>query len=156
MPSVIVAVTAGPQTALLVAVAPNGVRLRDLAPMDGDEQLLEDLWGQAVLMHEARIAHGALNADHIVVGPDRIVFTDFEHASASAGPDAVGRDVAELLAATSTIAGEQQPSLAARRVLGPRLLALSLPFLQPAALTPATRERAREQQGAQGASPTRA
>ena len=139
VPSVIVAVTAGPQTALLVAEAPDGQVLRDIASAQCTDELLDDIWGQAVLMHEARIAHGALNTEHVIVRADTILFTDFSVASAHAGPDSVGRDIAELLAATSTIVGEQRSVGAAGRVLGPDLLARGLPFLQTPALTRVTR-----------------
>ena len=138
-PTVVVAGQAGPGTAVLAQRRPPGPRIADLDPARVDDALLDATWSQAALLFDARVVHGALNASHIVAGADGPVISGFERAKSSAQPEAIGRDIAELLTSTSAIVGVERGVAAARRVLGPDLLALALPLLQPSALSRATR-----------------
>ncbi|MDQ6949276.1 MAG: flippase-like domain-containing protein, partial [Actinomycetota bacterium] len=88
----------------------------------------------------ARIAHGALNADHIIVAGNGPYLTGFSHARDPADAIGVSADVAELLVATSLIVGDDKAISAALGGVGPAVLTDALPLVQPATLTKAGRD----------------
>jgi uncharacterized membrane protein YbhN (UPF0104 family) len=135
VPPVIVAGIAGPGAALLVIRPLDGTRLVDAGTATITDALLDDLWGQVQRLHEARVAHGALNAQHVLITGDGVAIIDFEHASGSASGSQRARDVAELLVSTSDLIGDDRAIAAARRGLGAPALVESLPLIQSAALT---------------------
>jgi uncharacterized membrane protein YbhN (UPF0104 family) len=139
VPDVITVGTAGPNTALLVARPLNGPLLIDL---DGDavsDAMLVDLWHQVSRLHEARLAHGTLNADHVVLSESGPAIFDFSASSVTGQTDRRPADVAELLVATASVVGDERAVAAAAQVLNPDCLADALPFLQTAALSRETR-----------------
>jgi uncharacterized membrane protein YbhN (UPF0104 family)/tRNA A-37 threonylcarbamoyl transferase component Bud32 len=141
VPTVVVAGEAGPGTALLAERTPHGPRLDDAnEPTDA---VLDDLWKQVVHLQAAGVAHGSLNANHIVLGEDGPVITDFSSASAAAPDQRLAADVAELLLSTALIVGNDRAITAAVRGLGADGVAAALPLLQPAALSRELRPRAR-------------
>jgi glycosyltransferase 2 family protein len=141
-PDVVIAGTAGPGAALLVARPVAGTRLADADPDAITGPILDALWGQVASLHAARVAHGALNGRHVVLGADGPTIVDFGSASATARPSRAAADIAELLAATAPIVGPERAVAAAARGVGPAALSDSLRFLQPAALTHETRAAA--------------
>ena len=88
----------------------------------------------------ARIAHGALDAEHVVVGPDGASVVGFSRATTDVGLNQRATDTAQLLAATAAIVGADRAVAAARRGVGAERLAAALPVLQAPVLTAATRE----------------
>jgi undecaprenyl-diphosphatase len=141
-PDVVIAGTAGPGAALLVARPVDGPRLGDADPTDVTDDVLDELWGQVVRLHGARVAHGALNGGHVVLSPHGPTIVDFRTASATARPSRAAADVAELLTATTAIVGAERAVRAAVQAVGPGALSDALRFLQPAALTRETRAAA--------------
>lgn len=141
-PEVVIAGTAGPGAALLVGRPIEGPLLRDSNPSDLADSVLRALWRQVTRLHEARIAHGALNGGHVVLAASGPSIVDFRAASATARPSRAALDVAELLTATAAIVGEERAVRAAARGVGRHALSDSLRFLQPAALTRETRAAA--------------
>jgi glycosyltransferase 2 family protein len=135
VPSVLVVGTAGAGTALLATRATNGRRFADLAADDVTDEVLCDIWRGVACLHTARVAHGRLNARHIVLtadGPEIVEFSDASFAGSDAQRLA---DVAELLVSTATIVGNDRAVSSARQVLGADDLAAALPYLQSPALS---------------------
>jgi undecaprenyl-diphosphatase len=134
---VVVGGVAGPGTALLLTRRPEGsVSLADTDPDAVTDEVLVDLWTQVGMLHDAHVAHGRLNADHVMVGHAGIALVDFERSSGTAATgERRARDVAELLASTAQIVGDERAARAAIECLGADEVAAALPLLQPAALS---------------------
>jgi undecaprenyl-diphosphatase len=126
--------------AVLVQAEPDGSHLADVDPSLVSDGVLDEAWRQAELLHSARIAHGALDARHLVVDDGRVGVVGWGRAVSSAGTQAAAHDRAQLLAATAAIVGPDRAVAAAERALTPTGLAGPLPFLQAAALTGTTRD----------------
>ena len=136
-PEVVVAGVAGPSAAVLVT------RLAPSAPLSADdpdiETRLRDLWGDVARMRAARIAHGALDLEHVASASGSTVIEDFSVAGFSAPDERLDQDVAQLLVATATLVGSHAATAAAVEGIGPEVTGRALPFLQKPALTPANR-----------------
>ncbi|MEU6512012.1 lysylphosphatidylglycerol synthase transmembrane domain-containing protein [Streptomyces sp. NPDC046942] len=124
---------------------------RPLSAFPGEEmtdQILTGVWTSVARLQKHRLAHRALRPEHVLVEPDgasRLIA--FARARLGATPDALGSDIAELLATTTTRIGVPRATQCALAGLGPPLLATALPYLQPLALLgPARREVARYDQ----------
>src|SRR5262249_15905685 len=100
-----------------------------------DDELLDALWRQVANLRTARVAHGHLNADHIVVDAGEPALVDFSDAIGAAPENRLAADVAELLTSTASIVVVDRAVAAAVRVLGADVTASALPLLQPAALS---------------------
>ena len=87
------------------------------------------------------MAHRALRAANVLVGPDGPVIIDlgFGEESATARMQAIDR--AELLASLAVLVGADRAVASATRVVGPAALATAVPYLQPLALSAATRKQ---------------
>jgi uncharacterized membrane protein YbhN (UPF0104 family) len=136
---VIAAGVAGDRDGVLVLEADARALVR-LPPDEVSAGLLERAWDAVSTMHDNGIAHGALDAQRVLVSADgspRI--GDFQTATASATPQAVLSDRAQLLVATALIAPDDRWIHAAVRGIGVDGLTEVLPYIQPAALTYATR-----------------
>jgi glycosyltransferase 2 family protein len=140
VPGLIRAGMGGRSIALEVERLVPGPLLRDLDAKAVDTALLADLWSQVCRLGAARIAHGALDAEHVIVAEDGPFVVGFSHALDPADEHQVSADVAELLVATSLIVGNDEAINAAMRGVGPAVLTRALPLIQPATLTRATRE----------------
>jgi uncharacterized membrane protein YbhN (UPF0104 family)/tRNA A-37 threonylcarbamoyl transferase component Bud32 len=112
---------------------------------DVTDEMLADLWRGIGRMHGAGIAHGALDGDRLVVqggrSDGRLAIGDFGRATAVASESDVHADRAQLLATTALVVGTERALAAAAAELRSDDLTGLLAYLQPAALTPATRER---------------
>ena len=109
------------------------------------DEMLTALWRGIGRMHRAGIAHGALDADRLVVqggrAKARLAIGDFGRATAVAPEGDVHADRAQLLATTALAVGIDRAVAIAVRELGDDSLTGLLAYLQAAALTPATRAR---------------
>jgi uncharacterized membrane protein YbhN (UPF0104 family) len=104
------------------------------------DELVRDLWRSLSRLHEAGITHGAIDGRHILVLPDGTgAFGGFGGASAAPSGAQIQSDRAQLLVTTATRVGVDRAVTAAAGSLAPDELSAVLPFIQPAALTPATR-----------------
>ena len=117
VPDVVVTGIAGPSAALLVDRRPTGTRLVDADPADVSDAVLDEVWQQAAQLHDANVAHGALNARHIMVVPGAATIVDFS-ASSTANSMRQAEDVAELLVSTADIVGDDRAIAAALRGIG--------------------------------------
>ncbi|HXY93218.1 MAG TPA: lysylphosphatidylglycerol synthase transmembrane domain-containing protein, partial [Acidimicrobiia bacterium] len=125
--------------AVLVVTTVGAVPLAELDAAEVTDQVLEETWANVESMHRVRVVHGRLDAEHVVVAADGPWIVGFDNARASAAGHHRALDVANLLAATAAVVGETRAVRAAVKVLGRSSVAIALPFLQPAALSRATR-----------------
>jgi uncharacterized membrane protein YbhN (UPF0104 family) len=140
VPEVAAAGTAGPsKDALLVCRFPAGIALSDAAPAGITDATLDEVYRQLLILRRARIAHGAISGDALLVDPaaQTVVVTDFRNAIAGASPDQLDRDLAGAIAATAVAAGAERAAGAAARCLTPEMLAGALRHLHKPALDPA-------------------
>jgi glycosyltransferase 2 family protein len=143
VPDVVIA-TLGPSGDAGIVTHQADVDPLELAPTDEirDETLLE-LWRQVARMHAAGISHGRLNASRVIIDHGQPVIVGFAAATLGAPRPALDIDVAELLVSTTVLVGPDRALSAAVNGAGVDTVKGSLPYLQRAALTPHTRERAR-------------
>jgi glycosyltransferase 2 family protein len=135
--------TSLPDGSMVLAMEDVGGRQLDaLAPSEIDGELLDAVWQEANALHTAGLAHRALRAANIVVTGRSPVIVDFGTAAAPADARLLAIDRAELLVSLAELVGAEQATAAAGRVLEPADLATAAPYLQPLALTSATRKRA--------------
>ena len=140
VPEIAAAGTAGPsRDALLVYRWPAGIALSDADPADISDVTLDDLYRQLLILRRARIAHGAISGDALLVDPatETTVVADFRNATASASPDQLDRDLAGAIAATAVAVGAERAADAAARCLTPEMLEGALRHLHKPALDPA-------------------
>ena len=124
VPRVVSVRTFGAGVGVLVTEHVEG---RILAEAEPEDALLADLWTQVARLHDARIAHGSLHAGHVVVDPQRQAWlVDFEDGQSGAEPQRFDQDVAELLAALTTVVG-------AEAAVASAIVTLGLERLQPVA-----------------------
>jgi undecaprenyl-diphosphatase len=121
--------------ALLVVEEVAGTELYDLDASAVSDGLLDRLWTELRTLHDARVAHGKLDARHVLVDDGDVRLVGFDYASSSARFRQTSGDVAQLLAATTAIVGAERAVAAAVRVVGKETVAAALPVLQPAALS---------------------
>jgi glycosyltransferase 2 family protein len=139
VPEIIEAGTAGPaRDALLVCRLPPGTALSEMDSAVISDGTLDDLYGQLLTLRRARIAHGAISGDDLVVDPaaESVTLADFRNAEASASPDQFDRDLAGALAATALAVGTDRAATAAARCLTPQMLAGALRHLNKPSLDP--------------------
>jgi glycosyltransferase 2 family protein len=139
VPSVLVVGSAGPGTAVLATRVSDGRRLVDVAPTELTDEILRAVWAEVRLLHGAGVAHGRLNAAHVVPTTQGPAIVDF--VDASYGADDVRRraDIAELLVSLATLIGNDRAVTTPFASLGADTLAGALPYLQSPALSADTR-----------------
>jgi glycosyltransferase 2 family protein len=108
------------------------------------EETLVELWRQVTGLHAADISHGRLNASNVIIDQDgHPVIVGFAAATLGAPQAALDIDVAELLVSSTVLVGPDRALSAAISGAGVDAVKGSLPYLQRAALTPHTRDRAK-------------
>jgi undecaprenyl-diphosphatase len=140
VPTVVAAGRAGPRAALLVQRPIAGDRLADLPADEVIDALLARIWADVDALGRSRIAHGDLDADHVVVRSDQPWIVGFDDAEVTAETGRHAVDVAELLASTAAMVGDERAVAAAIGALGAAAVARALPLLQPAALSSTSRK----------------
>ena len=120
----------------------RGRQLDTLDPEELDAELLDAVWAEVKALHAAGLAHRALRPANILVTDDGPVIVDLGTAEAPGTPRQQAIDRAELLASLAELAGPEPAIAAAARLLEPGDLAAAAPYLQPLALTAATRKKA--------------
>ena len=139
VPEIVEAGTAGPsRDALLVYRTPPGTALSDTDAAEISDATLDDLYRELLTLRRARIAHGAINGDAVLVDPvaGTVVLADFRNASERASPDQLDRDLAGAIAATAVVIGAERAADAAARGLESQLMEGALRQLQKPALDP--------------------
>jgi uncharacterized membrane protein YbhN (UPF0104 family)/tRNA A-37 threonylcarbamoyl transferase component Bud32 len=131
-------------SAFLVTRQPD---TRPLVPEDlADPAVLDSAWQQLGRLHDAGIAHRRISLE-VLRRDDRgtVLIQDFDDSETAPSERDRARDIAELLTETAAVIGAHAAVEAAARNLGSDQLALSVRMLQPLALPPATRGRAKAQ-----------
>jgi uncharacterized protein (TIRG00374 family) len=119
----------------MVAVRRENTKLAELDPGQVDDALLEAIWQQVELLHEAGLSHGHLNSTDIWLDAGGApVLSDLAGSSMSAPDQQLDEDVVGLLVTTALIVGADRATAAARDAIGDAGLAAVLPVMQPAAL----------------------
>jgi len=139
VPEIAEAGTAGPShDALLVCRLPPGTALSDTDAAAISDATLDDLYRQLLTLRRARIAHGAISGDAVLVDPvaGTVVLADFRNAAERASPDQLDRDLAGAIAATAVVIGAERAAAAAARCLEPEVMEGALRHLQKPALDP--------------------
>ncbi|MET0421375.1 MAG: lysylphosphatidylglycerol synthase transmembrane domain-containing protein [Acidimicrobiia bacterium] len=126
--------------ALLAMTEVEGQPLRELDADARARAVLEDAWTQTERIHAAGLAHGRLDADHLVVQGTEVTAVGWERATSNAGDRQRDDDVAQLLASTAAAAGNELAVEVALAHVGREVLVRALPLLQPNALAWVTRD----------------
>ena len=137
---VVTAGLAAGRDAMLVIETGDARPLAALGADDLDDATLRRVWELDAALFRARIAHGELDGDAMVIRPDGVpALGELGGATVSATTVALQADRAQLLVATALTVGYRRAVQAADAELGGDALAAVLPYLQPAALTWSTR-----------------
>lgn len=131
-------------SAVVALSVPPGRALSELDGDDISDAALDDVWQQVGLLHEARIAHRSLSADHVVVDGDTATIVGLDSAVLASTAEARAVDRAELLVTTALLVGSDRALDAAVRNVDPHVLAETLPFVQLPALPPHARREAKK------------
>ena len=135
---------------LAIGSLPDGGALAAYEMVDGrsldrlgaevTEPQLRQAWSALATMHRQGITHRDLRAANLVVDRDGAVWVvDFAFAEVGAGEEAQHRDRAELLASTAAAIGPERAVAVAVASLGPGVWEETLPYVQPLAVSSATR-----------------
>jgi uncharacterized protein (TIRG00374 family) len=127
--------------AVIVYEKAAGPTLAELPPDAVTDEVLEQAWTAIARLHSARIAHGRIEPAQLVPADSRMIIRDLAAARLAAPESDRAIDVAELLVSTALLVGPERALGAARTTIGDGALGSSLPYIQPAALTPALRDQ---------------
>ncbi|MDY7106974.1 MAG: lysylphosphatidylglycerol synthase domain-containing protein [Actinomycetota bacterium] len=109
---------------------------------------LASLWGEVRDLHDAGLAHRHLALETITVDEDgRPWLDEFDGAQTAPPGRELARDVAVLLTETGSVIGARAAVDAAVSAMGRERVAPALRMLQPLALPPSTRARAKASEG---------
>jgi uncharacterized protein (TIRG00374 family) len=139
VPDVLAAGRFGPSDdAALVTRVPAGHALSQADGAGLSDGTLDEVLLAALRLRAARLAHGALGGDAIIVSDQGICIRDFRRASASAPAGRLDTDLAAVLGALAVRAGADRTAAAAVRVLDADAARGALVHLQRSALDPGT------------------
>jgi uncharacterized protein (TIRG00374 family) len=139
VPDVLAAGGFGPSDdAALVTRVPAGPALSQADGAGLTDGTVDEILLAALRLRDARLAHGALGGDTIVVSDQGICIRDFRRASASASASRLDTDLAAALGALAVRAGAERTAAAAVRVLDADAARGALVHLQRSALDPGT------------------
>jgi len=136
----------GPEAAVLATDHCPGVTLADLPQPPTDEQLAE-VFKTVHRLHEHRVTHRALTADHILLTTSsaaEVMLLDPGEGEVAATDLQVRLDLAQLTASLALLVGPERAARAAREHLGDTQVASLVPLLQPVVLHRSTRAALRQ------------
>jgi uncharacterized membrane protein YbhN (UPF0104 family)/tRNA A-37 threonylcarbamoyl transferase component Bud32 len=142
-PDVVTAAVGPRGDAVVVTIQPDIDPVECLPAEQITDEMLAALWRQVATLHAAGISHGRLNAGRVLLVEGRPMLVGFSAATLGAPQSAIDIDVAELLVSCTILVGPDRALQSAIDGAGEDAVIGSLPFLQRAALTPHTRDRAR-------------
>lgn len=120
----------------------EGWSLDVMGPNEITDGILAEAWRQVGALRRAGIAHRDLRLANVLVAEDAMTWIiDFGFAELAADDWMLARDTAELLASTAAVVGPERSVAAAMEVVGTRGVAEALPWIQPLALSSATRRQ---------------
>ena len=125
---------------MLIAYESIDARSADLVDVI-DDATLDAIWDMVHELHRTRIAHRDLRLANMLIEPDGTPWLiDFGFSELAASDQLLGTDVAELLASTAAVVGTERAVGAAHRTSGLEELERAMPWLQPLAMSSATRD----------------
>ncbi len=139
VPEIVEAGTAGlARDALLVCRCPAGLQLSGADGTEVTDATLDDLYRQLRRLRKARIAHGAISGDTLLVesAAETVTLADFRNAASNASADQLDRDLACAIAATAVTVGAERAADAAARGLDAEELGGALQRMHRAGLDP--------------------
>ena len=143
-PAVVYAGPCDHDAGLLVQRWIPGRSLDQYRPDEVDDQLLRAVWREVAGLRRARIAHGDLGRESVVVDQRKQPWlVDFDQAVAVAGDDLLAADVAELLASLAIRLGPERPVAAAAAALDGTAVTQALRSARTTVLTRTTRRELR-------------
>jgi len=148
VPEIIDAGVAGPsRDALIVSSWPAGQLLSEADAGAVSDAALDDLYRQLLILRRARIVHGAISGDTLLVDPAAGTMTllDFRNASSNGTVDQLDRDLAGAMAATAVTVGASRAASAAARCLDADVLSGALQRMHRAGLDPSLSRSLRNQ-----------
>jgi uncharacterized protein (TIRG00374 family) len=128
----------------LIAFRGSGIPITDLDPSQITDEFLVSTWREVAYLHERSMSHGSLDTSAVHKGPDGPIITNFALGSLAADDADQGGDVAELLYSLAVLVGEERAVETAFTGLGKPRLVAALPYMQVAAVSPATRRTAED------------
>jgi uncharacterized protein (TIRG00374 family) len=141
-PKLIATSELGPDAVILIYQHIGGRRLDSLPDEELTDPLLREAWAQVRALQSRRIAHRRLVGEALLVDRSgRVFLTDLRGGEIAAGDIVLRMDIAQLLVTLALRVGPERAVASAVAVLGPDAVAVSLPLLQPIALSRATRGR---------------
>ena len=150
VPGILEAGTAGSSgDALLVCGLPPGTALSDADAAQVSDATLDDIYRHLLTLRQARISHGAMSGDVLLINPEAgtAVVADFRNAISNASPYLLDRDMAGAIAATAIVVGAERAAACAARCLDAEVLAGALQHLHRAGLDPALSRGLRGKRG---------
>ncbi len=113
-----------------------------------DDVLLAAVWGQVAILRRHRIAHRDLRLANVFRAADgEIWLIDFGFSELAASDLLLATDLAELLASTSLVVGDDRALAAGTEAIGAQQLATASVRLHPFALSGATRTAMKDTPG---------
>jgi uncharacterized membrane protein YbhN (UPF0104 family)/tRNA A-37 threonylcarbamoyl transferase component Bud32 len=140
-PHLVTVAAVGELAMVLAYDAVDGRSLDEADPGAVTDDVLRGIWEQVAGLRRQRIAHRDLRLANVLLDSGgRPWLIDFGFAELAATGDLLDEDAAELLCSTYTKVGAERAVAAAVGVLGPGPLTAALRYVQPAALSTATRK----------------
>ena len=139
VPEVLAAGRFGPsQDAALATRLPYGPLLAVADDTLLDDETLDEILQTVLRLRKARLAHGTLGAETIIISAAGVCLRDFRSASAASADARLDGDLAAALAAMAVRTGVERTAAAAGRVLDADTAHGALVHLQRAELDPLT------------------
>jgi glycosyltransferase 2 family protein len=140
-PHLVTVAAVGELAMVLAYDAVDGRSLDEADPGAVTDDVLRGIWEQVAGLRRQRIAHRDLRLANVLLDSGgRPWLIDFGFAELAATGDMLDEDAAELLCSTYTKVGAERAVAAAVGVLGPGPVTAALRYVQPAALSTATRK----------------
>ena len=106
---------------------------------DLKDAALRSAWSQIRILQRAGIAHRDLRSANLMCSDDDVWVIDFGFSEVAASDTLLQRDVAEFLASSAVVVGPERAVDSAVAVLGADAVAEAIPWIQPLAVSSATR-----------------
>jgi uncharacterized protein (TIRG00374 family) len=134
----------GPRGALVAWVDVGGRSLPSVESADISGEVLADLWRSVAVLQKHKLAHRLLRTDNVLIDKNQHAWlVGFSLGELGATARQLAVDVAELLVSLSVQIGTDRAVSSAVAGLGASTLESAAPYVQPLAVSGATRSRAR-------------
>lgn len=147
-PELVTVADVGSDGMLLAYRRIEGRSLDTLDPGDITDEMLADVWRLVATLRDAAIAHRDLRLANVFIDERAVPWLiDFGFAELAADASLLARDNAELLSSTAAVVGAERAVAVAVDVLGVEGIVEALAWVQPLALSSATRTQIGKAEG---------